>query len=238
MEPNKARVQRKIQTVGASLYVPAAELTLEDQRSIRPNQHCTSSSTSRRPRRSLSVDSDVSTEDDGVSSVPRRRLDPVNGVEEGGSRTVAGVLGVDTLNVGVAVGLEEVHEDGLDRLGLVDDGLGTDVDSTDRLGVDVVLGEETRNSYISHIRRREKQMKERGKEERLVSFLLLLKSQNGKLTVEGKGVDVLVVTDKGHVLIAETDGVSSFRHAVVLFEVLVRDGLARESKERREPVSS
>ena len=43
-------------------------------------------------------------------------LDPVDGVEEGGGGAVAGVLGVEALDVGVTRRLEEVHEDGLYRL--------------------------------------------------------------------------------------------------------------------------
>ena len=44
------------------------------------------------------------------------RLDPVDGVEQGGGGAVAGGLGVDALNVGVAVLGKEIHEMGLDRL--------------------------------------------------------------------------------------------------------------------------
>ena len=58
---------------------------------------------------------------------------------ERSSRTVARVLRVNTLDVGVARRLEEVHEHGLDRLALVDDRLGTDVEATNRARVDVVL---------------------------------------------------------------------------------------------------
>jgi hypothetical protein len=40
---------------------------------------------------------------------------------------------------------EEVHKESLGRLGLVNDGLGTDVKTTDRLGVNVVLLKEVRD---------------------------------------------------------------------------------------------
>jgi hypothetical protein len=44
---------------------------------------------------------------------------------------------------------EEVHEDGLDSLGLVDDGLCADVEATDGLGVNVVLLEEVVDGWES-----------------------------------------------------------------------------------------
>lgn len=55
--------------------------------------------------------------------------------------TVARVLGVDTLDIGV--GGEEVHEDSLDRLALVNDGFCPDVEPANGVGVDVVFFEET-----------------------------------------------------------------------------------------------
>ena len=44
----------------------------------------------------------------------RARLDPVDGIEQGSRGAVAGGLGVDALDVGVAVVGEEVHEMCLD----------------------------------------------------------------------------------------------------------------------------
>lgn len=122
-------------------------LTLKDDGRVRSNEHSHTTGSSSGSGRALRVDGNVTGEHDGVSSVPRGRLDPVDGVEERGRSSIAGVLGVDTLNVGVTVRLEQVHKNGLDRLGLVNDGLGSDVESTDRLGVDVVLLEETSDGY-------------------------------------------------------------------------------------------
>ena len=114
-------------------------LTFHSQGRVGADEHGDSTGTTGRATAALCVDSDVTANDNRVPSVPRRRLDPVDGVEEGRGGTVAGVLGVDTLDVGVARRLEEVHEHGLDRLGLVDDRLGTDVEATNRARVDIVL---------------------------------------------------------------------------------------------------
>lgn len=67
----------------------------------------------------------------GLRTVPRTGLHPVDGVEEGGRAAVAGVGGVDALHVRVAGVLEQLHEDRLDRLGLVDDGLRADLQPAD-----------------------------------------------------------------------------------------------------------
>lgn len=123
----------------------ALRRTLKDDGRIRSDQDGAGTGTTGRARGPLGVDSDVTAEDDGVPAVPGRALDPVDGVEERGGPAVAGVLRVDALDVGVAVRLEEVHEDRLDRLGLVDDGLGADIEATDREGVDAVLLEQARD---------------------------------------------------------------------------------------------
>jgi len=122
------------------------KLTLEDDGSVRSNQDGTGSGSSSRSSRTLRVDGDISSENDGVPSIPTLTLDPVDGVEKSSGSSVASVLGIDSLDVGVSVRLEEIHEHTLDRLGLVDDRLGSNIESTDRLGVDVELLEETGDS--------------------------------------------------------------------------------------------
>ena len=126
----------------ASFFLAQSEKarTLKDKRRVGPNEHRNTSGTSDGPRSSSSVDSNVSCHDKRVPSVPARALDPVDRVEQGGGSSVAGVLGVDPLNVRVAG--EEVHKVGLDRLGFVDKGLRADVDTADRGDGDLVLGEE------------------------------------------------------------------------------------------------
>jgi len=116
------------------------KLTLEDDGGVRSDEHGNGTSTTNGTSSTLSVDGNVTSHDKSVASIPRGALDPVDGVEECGRSTVAGILGVDALNVGVVA--KEVHEDSLDRLGLVDQGLGADVDTADGRGRDLVLVEE------------------------------------------------------------------------------------------------
>ena len=117
-------------------------LTLKDQRGIGANQDGARACTTDGAGTAFCVDSDVAGEDDGVAAVPAAALDPVDGIEGGVGGAVARVLGVEALDVVVAGGGEEVHEDGLDRLGLVDDGLSADIEATDGFGVDVVALQE------------------------------------------------------------------------------------------------
>ena len=119
--------------------------TVKHDGCIGTNEDSTGTSSTGRSGSTLSVHSDVTGNDDSVATVPGVGLHPVDGVEEGSSTTVAGVLGVDTLNVEVAGLSEEVHEGSLDGLGLVNDGLSANINTTNGLGVDVVLFEETRD---------------------------------------------------------------------------------------------
>ena len=102
-------------------------LTFENDRGVGSNQHSTGSSTTSRPGGTLSVDGNVTGEDNGVSPIPGRRLDPVDGVENCGGGAIAGVLAINPLNIIVAGLREKVHEGGLDGFGLVDDGLSADL---------------------------------------------------------------------------------------------------------------
>ena len=61
-------------------------------------------------------------------------------VEEGIGSAVAGVDRVNTLEVRVVA--KQLHQDTLDGLGLVEDGLSTDLEAADRVGVDVVVLQE------------------------------------------------------------------------------------------------
>lgn len=120
-------------------------LTFKRKRRVRADEHRARASAARRASAALSVDRDVSAHDERVAAVPRGGLDPVHGVEERGGGAVARVLGVDALDVGVAGGGEEIHEERLARFREVDGGLGPDVDAADGLGVDVVLFEQVRD---------------------------------------------------------------------------------------------
>ena len=91
----------------------------------------------------LRVDSNVACHDNGVSTIPGRRLDPVDGVDNSRGSTVARVDRVDTFNVVVVA--KKLHQNRLDRLGLVQQGLGSDLQSTNRVGVDVVVLQQSRS---------------------------------------------------------------------------------------------
>ena len=78
-------------------------------------------------------------DNDGVTTVPSRRLNPVDGVEQSVGATVARIHCVNTLNVVVAALVEQLHKNRLDRLRLVEQGLSADLEAANGLGVDVVL---------------------------------------------------------------------------------------------------
>ena len=120
-------------------------LTLQHKRGIRANEHGTRAHTAHRPRRALFVDSNVTAHHNGVPAIPALALNPVDTVEEGSGGTVARVLVVDTLDVVVARSGEEFHEDRFGGFGFVDQGFGTDVETADGEGVDVVFFEEGRD---------------------------------------------------------------------------------------------
>ena len=116
-----------------------SKLTFEDQRSVRSDEHGARAGTTYGTSPTLRINRNVTGKDDGITTVPGRALNPVNRVEERCGRAVAGVFGVNAFNVVVTRGSEEVHEDGLDGLGLVNDSLRTDIEASDGAGVDVVL---------------------------------------------------------------------------------------------------
>lgn len=118
---------------------------LEDEGCVRADKHGNGTCTTDGTGRALGVDCNVTSHDNGVTAVPRAALHPVDGVEESGGTAVAGVLAVNALDVVVSGGSKEVHEDSLDGLGLVNDGLGTDIETTNAAGVNVVLLEEARD---------------------------------------------------------------------------------------------
>lgn len=126
------------------VHVGATEAGLSDNRGVRADEHGNAASTTGRTSVALGVESDVASDDNGVTAVPGRRLDPVDGVEEGVGATVASIDGVNTFNALVVI--EELHEDRLDGLGLVENGLGTDLEAANRGRIDIVVLEEARGS--------------------------------------------------------------------------------------------
>ena len=129
-----------VEIVGVG-HVAAAETGLDSNRGVRADKHGDAAGTTGRAGIALGVESDITGDNNGVTAVPGGGLDPVDGVEESVGTTVAGVDGIDTLDVGVLA--EKLHQDGLDGLGLVEKGLGTDLEAADRVGVDLIVLEET-----------------------------------------------------------------------------------------------
>src|SRR6266545_3394014 len=74
-------------------------LTIENNWGIGPDEHGTCASTSSGTSSALGIYGNIPTNDYSFATIPRARFDPVDGVEQGGSATIAGVLGVDTFNV-------------------------------------------------------------------------------------------------------------------------------------------
>ena len=116
-----------------------SKLTLKDQWSVRADEHGASTGTTSRPGVPLSVDGNVTGEDDRIPTIPGGTLDPVDCIKDGSGRTVAGINVVNAFDIVIAGFLEELHEHGLNRLCLVNDSLSADVETANRLGVDVVL---------------------------------------------------------------------------------------------------
>lgn len=128
-----------VEVVGV-LHVAASQTGLHDDGGVGADEEGDGAGTTGGTGVALGVEGNVTGDDDAVAAVPGGALDPVDGVEDGVGAAVAGVDGVDTLNVGVVT--KELHQDGLDRLGLVQHGLGTDLEAANGVGVDLVLLEE------------------------------------------------------------------------------------------------
>lgn len=98
------------------VHVSGTDTLVKDKGGVGSDQDGDGTGTTGGTGGALGVGGDISSDDNGEATVPGGGLDPVDGVENGSGTTVAGVLGVDTLNIVVAGLLEEGHQDGLDRL--------------------------------------------------------------------------------------------------------------------------
>lgn len=126
------------------LHVGPTQAWLDNNRRIRADEQSNAASSASGAGVALGVQGNVTSNDDTVASVPRRGLDPVDSVEEGVGASVAGVDRIHALDVGVVA--EKLHQDGLDGLGLIQEGLRADFQAANRVGVDFVLLEEVGNS--------------------------------------------------------------------------------------------
>lgn len=129
---------RLVEIIGVG-EVGGTETGLEDDRSIGANDHGDATSTTSRAGSTSGVQGNITADHNGITAIPGGGLEPVDAVEDGVGATVAGVDVVDTLNVGVSVRSEKLHENGLDGLGLVQKGLSANLESSNGLGVDVVF---------------------------------------------------------------------------------------------------
>lgn len=136
-----ARQVRLVEIVGMS-DVGAAQACVKDQGSIRSNEHSHTACTAGRAGISLLVQRNITSHHHRVTAVPRRRLEPTDRVENGIRAAVARVDRVYTLDVEVAGFCKQLHEDRLDRLGLVEQRLGAHLETANRLGIDIVFLEQ------------------------------------------------------------------------------------------------
>lgn len=132
---------RLVEIVGVG-DVRATKTGLKDNRGIRTNEEGNTASTTSRASRSLGIQSNVTADNNGISSIPGGRLKPVDAVEDSVGTSIASVDVVNTLNVEVSALGKELHQNGLDGLGFVQESLSTDFETTNGLGVDVVFAKE------------------------------------------------------------------------------------------------
>ncbi|KAG5456602.1 MAG: hypothetical protein BJ554DRAFT_3617 [Olpidium bornovanus] len=121
------------------VHVRPAEAALDGQGRVGADEHGHATGPSRGAGAARRVHRDVAGHHQGKPAVPGRGLYPVHGVEQRAGAPVASVCRVHALDGGIAGVDEQLHQHRLDRLGLVDDRLGTDFKSPD-VGVrDVVF---------------------------------------------------------------------------------------------------
>lgn len=188
--------------------VRAAETGVDGKRGVGANEHGDATGSTSRAGTALLVEGDIASDDNGVTAVPGRRFHPVDRVEQGIGSTIARVHSIHALNVEVARLLEQLHQDRLDRLGLVEQGLGADFHAANRLGVDVVLLEEGSDG---------------GQGERVNVYrsqILLCGQRLWNLT--------LAVIAEGHFGLAEANSVFALGDAIELLKLGLVDALQRE----------
>jgi len=112
------------------VHVRASESPLDHQRSVRSYQHRDCTGAARRSRVAFGIDSDISRNDHSQPTVPRARLHPRQRVEQGRRPTVTGVRRVDTLDLEIATGLKQFHQNCFHAFRLIDYGLGAHLQAT------------------------------------------------------------------------------------------------------------
>lgn len=122
-------------------------LTFKYQGGARSDEYGAGTGTTSRASTSFSVDCDITCENNRIATIPRRTLNPIYSVENSSCGAITSVDVIDTFNIAVSGLFEELHKNGLDRFGLVNDGFGTNLDATNRLRVDVVFFEQRRDRW-------------------------------------------------------------------------------------------
>ena len=127
------------------LHVRSSQARFQHDRSVWSHKHGHTPCTPCRSRVTLLIQCNVSGYHDGISAIPARRLDPVDGVEEGIRPTVACIDGIDPFDIGVARRSKQLHQHRLDRLGFVEKRFGAYLQPTDGAGIYRVLAQERRH---------------------------------------------------------------------------------------------
>lgn len=201
--------------------VRAAQASVDSDGSVRANKHGYATSSAGGTGIALRVQGNVTSHNNGVTAVPRRRLDPVDAVEQGVGSTVAGVHRIDTLDVVVATLFEELHQDRLDRLGLVKERLGADLEASDGLGVYAVLLEQRGDGC-------------QGKRVHVcaTSKSVPLLCRQTCFCCQERGQHTFAVVAERHLGLAEANCVLALRDAIELLKLGLVDALKRGKLER------
>ena len=232
------------------VHVGGTDTLVKDKGSVGSDEDSDGASTTGGTSGALGVGSNIGSNNESIATIPGRGLDPVDSVENRGGTSVTSVLGVNPLNIVVARLLEQGHENSLDRLGLVNDGLCTDLEESNILERNVVLlnqvlddwfRKKEKNNTVRQIRRENKPLViawwySRKSTFHFCRWLVLFIPNNGGpvlfvLTGHGDRVDILAIIADGHLGLSESNGVLSSRDAIKLLELSLVNKLDGRRKE-------
>lgn len=118
-------------------HITSSQARLDHDGSIRANQHGDAASASSRSSIALGIEGNIASHHNALASVPAGRLHPVDRVDQGVGASIAGIEGINSLDVVVLA--KELHQHRLDRLGLVEDRLCADLETANVVDVDAVV---------------------------------------------------------------------------------------------------
>uniref|UniRef100_A0AAG5DIA7 Uncharacterized protein n=1 Tax=Anopheles atroparvus TaxID=41427 RepID=A0AAG5DIA7_ANOAO len=125
------RAEVRLVEVVRVLHVRRPQPPVEAERRVRADEHGHGAGPTGRTGRTLRVHRNVAAHDQRQPSVPARRFNPVDRVQQRGRPAVARVRRVDSLQVGDARRFEQLHQHRLDALRLVHDRLRADLEPAD-----------------------------------------------------------------------------------------------------------